>query len=908
MPIRDSRPGPAELLRRAQEQERRAARGKLKIFFGLAPGVGKTYTMLEEARRLYAQGVDVVIGYVEPHKRNETAILTLGLEVLPTREVAHHNTTIQEFDLDAALARRPAVILVDELAHTNAPGSRFAKRYEDVRALLEAGLNVYTTLNVQHLESQADIVTQITGVEVRETVPDTIFDEAAEVELIDLPPDALLERLRNGKIYTEHATRDALSNFFRKGNLSALRELALRRTAQWVDTQVHDYKSEHGIVNVWPSGERILAGIGGGPQSARIVRAARRLSLSMRCELVVAHVETPLELREPGESREIILQSLHLAQSLGAETVTLTGRSAAEELADFARSRNISKIVVGKSSKPPWLEWISRSVAAQLIQRAGDFDVFVVQGETEADPGGAKLARPVSRNRKRDYTIAIGAVGLTTLIAAWMVPRFDLANVIMVYLLNIIIISATCGRGASVLASILSVAAFDFFCVPPRLTFAVSDTQYLITFTVMLIVALFSSGLTARIREQGEEARRRERRTEALYSMSRELAAARSEDEVMEAGTRHMRETMKSSVAVLLADASGRLEAARADRTAYPLELADIGAAQWAFDHNKIAGRNTATLPAAAGVYLPLHAARGRIGAIGIRPHDGRDFTTHELYFLETLANQLALALERTRLLREAQDAQVHAETERMRNALLSSVSHDLRTPLSVITGTASTLLSDSANLPAETSRSLVESIMEEAARLNQIISNLMFATRLESNTININKDWTSIEEIAGAALHRLRERIANRKIRTMFPEDLPLVRADGVLLEQVFMNLLENALRHTPASTPIEISAFRRDSSVIIKIRDFGPGIPEGDENRIFERFYRSNTGASSPGLGLGLYICRGIINAHGGRIWGESTPGAGAAFFISIPADDAAPAVPAEPPEPASPDPAQN
>ena len=904
----DDRPDPATFLRQAKEHERRQARGKLKIFFGAAPGVGKTYAMLEEARRLFAQGGDVVIGYVEPHRRAETSILLLGLEILAPKEAEYRGAALQEFDLAAALARRPAILIVDELAHTNIPGSRHPKRYQDVQALLDAGLDVFTTLNVQHLESLNDVVEKITGVTVRETIPDSMFDEADEVELVDLPPDALLERLREGKVYIPEVARTATESFFRKGNLTALRELALRRTAQWVDAQMHTYRREHGIAKGWPASERILVGIGDDALSAQVLRAAARLALGLRADLIAAYVETPIDLRAAAPARERLLQTLRLAESLGAETVTLHGLVVSEEILKVARSRNVSKVVIGKSRRPRWLERWLGSTASEVIRESGELDVVVVQGEeggapaTGADPSaassdsGAPARATPRRNRWRDYGIATTIVLVVTALATLMVPRVALANVVMVYLLGVIVASVTCGRGASIFASVLSVAAFDFFFVPPALTFAISDSQYLITFAVMLIVALLSSNLTHRIREQAEQARARERRTAALYSLSRELAAARSEEEVIEAGARHLRDTFDVGAALLLPGDEGKLSVAAADRTAFQLEDVDMGAAQWAFERRQIAGRGTATLPAARALYFPLFASQGNVGSLGVKPRGEAPFSANQIHQMETFVNQIALALERTRLIRETQQSQLRTETERLRNALLTSVSHDLRTPLSVITGAAGTLLESGAQLDDPTRRSLAESIVEEGARLNQIISNLVFATRLESGTVQPKKDWIAVEEIVGSALRRMRERLRTRALKTYLSAELPLVRADAVLLELVIVNLLENAIQYTPEASQIEISAWKREGAVVIEIADHGPGLRTGEEQRVFERFYRGAGGRGASGLGLGLYICRGIVEAHRGRIWSENRPGGGASFLLALPLDGPAPGVPAE------------
>ncbi|MBI3818152.1 MAG: sensor histidine kinase KdpD [Planctomycetes bacterium] len=901
------RPDPDRVLHHVQKQELQKKRGKLKIFFGAAPGVGKTYAMLEEARKLYSQGVDVSVGVVEPHGRSETAMLLLGLDILAPRIVNYRETTLSEFDLDAALARRPALILMDELAHANAPGSRFEKRHQDVAALLDAGMDVFTTLNVQHLESFNDIIAQITEIEVRETVPDSIFDEADEVELIDLPPDELLSRLQAGKIYISQVAANAILHFFRKGNLSALRELALRRTAQWVDGQMQKYKREQGIAGVWPASERILVCVGSGPNSGNVLRASKRLAISLRADLIALYVEDPLRMQKPAAEREEVLSSLRLAEQLGAETVILNNSgpgpgALADRIIQYAKSRNVNKVVVGRSRKSPWRERLFGSTPLRILQQCSDLDIFIIQdadglpGGEQAPGGGGRVpfARPTSPPRHYGFVVVVTAV-ITALAALMDKGHFSSANIAMIYLLGVLVISVATGRGPSIFATILSVAAFDFFFVPPKLTFAIADSEYIITFVVMLAVAFVSSSLTVRIREQAEAARARERQTSALYAMSRELAAARDFSEVLQIGRRHIRETLEGDVAILYCDAAGKLDLAASRHCEYTLGDIDNGAAQWVFDHLQSAGLGTMTLPSAQALYLPMKAAQGVVGAAGFKPRAGAPLAPAKQHLLETFVSQLSFAIERVQLLKNAQDAQLRSETERMRNALLSSVSHDLKTPLAVITGTATTLSQNMETLSPETRRMLADDIHEESNRLARLIENLVFATRLDDGSIQLKKDWCSVEEIVGSALARVEDRLKTREVKTMVPADLPMIKADGVLLEQVLLNLLENALRYTPESTPIEISAWREGGRQIIKIADRGPGIPEGEEEKLFERFYRGGTPPSSPGLGLGLYICRGIVEAHGGRIWGERRADRGSVFNISLPAPESSSAAPA-------------
>lgn len=886
--MNETRPNPEALLERTRREERAKRRGKLKIFFGAAPGVGKTYAMLRAAQRIYEQGLDIVVGYVEVHKRPETGKLLLGLEILPRRKIEYRGTTIEEFDLEAGLARRPQILVVDELAHTNAPGSRYAKRHEDIEALLEAGISVYTTLNVQHLESLNDVVEQITAVQVRETVPDAVFESADEVELIDLPPDALLQRLQEGKVYVPEAARAAVSHFFRKGNLTALRELALRRTAAWVDLQMRVYQREHGIDRVWPAGERILVAVGPSELSPKVLRAAKRLAVGIRAEMIALFVETPASARLSQQERDRVVQTLQLAEKLEASSSTVSGISVAEEIVRYARSRNVSKIVLGKPPRPLWKELLFPSIVHEVIRLAHDLDVFVIRGDEES----AIRERPAPKTPApwnfRPYSYAALIVAIFTGIGWLMFETFDTANIAMVYLVGVLLAAIFLGRGPSVLASVLSVAAFDFFFIPPHLTFAVSDTQYLITFAVMLAVGLVISRFATRVRDQAEEAREKERRTAALFAMARELAGARDMEEILDAASRHLRDTFSCRVAFLTPSEGGELAVSSEDRTAFVLDATDLGAAQWCFDHGTASGLGTATLPASKGYFLPLLASRGRIGVLGLAPEmAGSPFSPVQIHLVETFAGQIGLAIERAMLLEEMQKARVEAAADRVRSALLSSVSHDLRTPLATIQGAASALAQKGGSADAFVRAELADSICQEAERLNRLIENLVFATRIEGGQVAIAQDWVSIEEVIGSALERLRESLKSRKIETAVESDLPLVRGDGLLLEQVVFNLLENALRYSPESTPIEIEASQHEGMVRVRVSNRGPGLDPGEERKVFERFYRGKAAqGESRGMGLGLYICKGVVEAHRGRIWAESVAPRGAAFLFSLPA----------------------
>jgi two-component system sensor histidine kinase KdpD len=887
--MNEARPDPDELLRRLNAQERLARRGKLVIFFGAAPGVGKTYAMLEAARTERDLRRDVVLGVVETHGRFDTGALVIGLELLPRRKVTHRAMVLEEFDLDAALARKPGLILIDELAHTNAPGSRHAKRWQDVEELLDAGIDVYATLNVQHIESLNDVVAQITGVVVRETVPDRVLEEATEVRLIDLPPDELLERLQEGKVYIPEQARRAIESFFRKGNLIALRELALRSTAERVDAQMRLYKTEHNIRGVWPTTERLLVSVSPSPSSARLVRAARRMAASLQADCIAVSVETPASLRMSETDRERLSANLRLAEELGAEPVRLKGEHAAEELVRYARERNATKIVIGKPTHPRWRDLASPSFLDEVVRSSGDIDVYVISG---ADTAPAQASGTPSRRRPRvdprAYVASLAAAVAATAIAWLLFGRRQLADVVMVYLLGILLVSLRFGYGPSIAAAVLSVLLLDFFFVPPYLSFAVTDLQHVVMFAVMFVVAVVVSNLTRRVRVQADEARYRERRTASLYGVSRELAATRATTNLALVAARHVHDVFDAKVAVWLEGTEGRLDnAATGDHAFIPNEE-EAGVAEWVFSHGKPAGRGTDTLPSASALYVPLRGAQGRIGVLGVQPKDPRRFQDPEQRtLLDVFASQVGSAIERSRLADQAQQATLQIEAERLRSSLLSSVSHDLRTPLSVITGAASALLQEQPPVAPAERRDLTETIHEEARRLDRLVRNLLDMTRLASGALKVAKEWQPIEGVIGAVLDRLEDQLRGRKVDVRLPPGLPPVPIDGLLVEQVFINLLENAAKYTPSGTAIEIAATREADDLVVAVADRGPGIPADLVDRVFEKFYRLPGEGAGGGAGLGLAICRGIVEAHGGRIRAENREGGGAVFRFSLPLD---------------------
>ncbi len=887
-----ARRDPDQLLAAIQTEEQQAGRGKLLVFLGYAAGVGKTYAMLQAAQQRQAEGVDLVVGYVETHGRAETDALLAGLEIVPRRLVDYRGAQLSEMDVDAVLARRPALALVDELAHTNAPGSRHPKRYQDVEDLLAAGIDVYTTLNIQHLESLNDIITQITGVVVRETLPDSVLDEASEIRLVDLPPAELVQRLHEGKVYVPEQAQRAVEQFFRLGNLTALREIALRRTAERVDDQMRSYMQIRAIPGPWPAAERLLVCISPSPLSERLIRSARRLADELNAEWFALNVETAASARLTPAEREQLARNIQLAEALGAKTSSLPGQSVVDVALEYARSHNITKIIAGKPLRPRWQELLRGSVVDRLIRESGPIDVYVISSSSEA----AMAARPRRAIRQQPwqrYGLAMLLVALATLLGQPFAASLDAANLVMIYLAAVVIAAVYLGLGPAILASLLSVLAFDFFFVDPRYTFVVADTQYILTFAGLFIVGVVISTLTAQAREQADAAMRRETETVALYELSRDLAAALSTDEILAAIQQHVERTFGRAVVILLPaeDAAGRLAVATASAR---LELPEdeLAVADWVYRRGEPAGRNTDTLPAANLRYLPMKTARGVVGVLGVvgPDPDERHLTPELRRLMEAFASQAALSLERATLARQARQAEVLQVTEKLQSALLNSISHELRTPLVSITGALSTLLADAGQLDAETERSLVENAHEEAGRLNQLVGNLLDMTRLEAGALHVHLEPCDVQDVIGAALGQLGARLHNREVRVDIPADMPLVPLDFVPIVQVLVNLLDNALKYSPPDQPIDVLVRTQRGQVEIAVADRGPGIPADDLERIFDRFYRLQHPGSLGGTGLGLSICRGIVEAHGGAIRAQNRPGGGARFTLTLPMGGAA------------------
>jgi two-component system, OmpR family, sensor histidine kinase KdpD len=887
----DQRPSPEALLAQAQREE--SAAGKLKIFVGAAPGVGKTYKMLEEARAKRKDGVDVVVGVVETHGRAETEALLEGLDVIPRRRVDYRGRTLEEMDLDAIVARRPQLVLVDELAHTNAPGSRHPKRYLDVEELLANRIDVYTTVNVQHIESLNDVVAQITRVRIRETVPDLIFDRADAIELVDLTPDDLIQRLKEGKVYVPQQAERALAHYFSPGNLTALRELALRRTAERVDEQLLTHMQAHAIPGPWAAGERVLVCVSEDPRAAGLVRYAKRLADRLHAPWTALSVESRRTLQLSEEERDRVADTLRLAQALGGEPVTIPGgeRPIADDVVAFAQSNNVTQIVIGKSTRARWFEILHGSVVHELVRRSGNISVHVIAGDAvPGEPIPRKTVRTAQGTPPFDlraYLVAFGAVALA-LGASFLINwRLGVENVNLVFLTAIVGVAARYGLWPSLFASVLASLCYNFFFLPPIYTFTITDPVNIAAFIFFIIMAVVVSNVAARVRTQALAATQRARTTESLYAFSRKLAGVGTLDDVLWA-TAYQTALMLGVRVVLLLPDNGTISV----KAGYPpedaLDEADLAAAHWAWENNRSAGRGSDTLPGARRLFLPMRAGRGPIGIMGIdSDKPGPLLTPDQRRLLDALMDQAALAIERVRLVADMDRVNRTLETDRLRSALLTSISHDLKTPLAAVLGAAGTFRDLGSALDDGQKADLLATIIDESERLNRFIANLLDMTRLEAGAIVPNAALHDVGEILGSALRRASKILVQHRVEVELAADLPMLHLDPVLFEQVLFNLLDNAAKYAPARTTVRIHGWRESEAVYLQVIDEGEGIPPGDLEQIFDKFYRVQKGDQvRAGTGLGLAISRGFVEAMQGTITAANrSDRSGAVFTIRLP-----------------------
>jgi two-component system sensor histidine kinase KdpD len=887
----EHRPSPEALLEAARREEGRV--GKLRIFVGAAPGVGKTYEMLQQAHARRKDGYDVVVGVVETHGRRETEALLEGLEVVPRRHVEYKGQSLTEMDLDAVIARRPQIVLVDELAHTNVEGSRHPKRYLDVEELMGSGIDVYTTVNIQHIESLNDVVAQITHVRVRETVPDAVFDRADAVELVDLTPDDLIQRLKEGKVYVPKQAERALEHFFSPANLTALRELALRRTAERVDEQLLSEMQAHAIQGPWAAGERILVCISDDPRSASLVRYAKRLADRLHGPWVALYVEGRRSLQLSEVERDRIANTLRLAEALGGEAVTLpsSDRRIAEDVIGYAQANNATQIIIGKSARTRWFEILHGSVVHDLVRRSGNISVHVIAGDVLAGQQiPKKSTRPAERNEAfdpRPYGAALVAVAVALALAELIQAWIGATNSDLVFLTAVVTVAVRFGLCPSLFASVTSALAYNFFFLPPIYTFTIADPHNVTAFGFFTLVAVIVSSVAARGRTQAVATMERARTTESLYAFSRKLAGAGTLDDVLWA-TAYQTALMLKVRVVLLLPERGTIVV----KTGYPpediLDDADIAAAKWAWENNRVAGRGSDTLPGAKRLFLPMHTGRGAIGVMGIdSDKPGPLLTPDQRRLLDALADQGALAIERVRLVEEMDRVERNAETERLRSALLTSISHDLKTPLAAVLGSAGTLRDLAEKLSAGEKAELLGTIIDESERLNRFIANLLDMTKLESGAITPNVALHDLGEIVGSALRRASRILARHEVELDLAPDLPMLELDAVLFEQVLFNILDNAAKYAPAKTTIRIQAWRNGGTVSLRVIDEGSGIPPGDLEHIFDKFYRAQkTDQVRAGTGLGLAISRGFVEAmHGTIVAANRSDRSGAMFTIDLP-----------------------
>ena len=889
------RPDPDTLLAAIQKDVARHLRGELKVFLGMAAGVGKTYAMLEAASQLQTEGVDVVVGYVETHGRAETEALLRGIEVIPRQKLDYRETTLEEMDTDAVLVRKPRLVLVDELAHTNAPGSRHPKRYQDVIELLEAGINVWTTINVQHFESRADAVKQITGITVHERVPDSILDLADEIELLDLSAEDLRKRLAEGKVYTPERIDVAANNFFRTGNLIALREMALRLTAEHVDHKLQDYMQLKHIAGPWKSGERLMVAVGPSPFSGQLIRWTRRMAYNLEAPWIGVHVQTVQTLSP--NAKERLSRNLDLVRSLGGEIVTAAGENIVDALLRVAHQRNVTQIVIGKPGNRRWQSVFTRSsMIDRLINASGDIDIYVVTGEK---PEPERSPRQWSTHAERhstwlQYASALLTVGIVTgidLLTVSMLPWVGYQAVGLTELLAVLLIAVYLGRGPALVAAAASAISWNFLFIEPRLTFEVSQVQDVILLILYFAIALFTGNLTARIRRQERQSRSSVERTMALYTLAHETATAVTMDDVLQTTVTQIGQVFDAQVAVILTDGS-ELSRQQHPCSSLPINEKDYAVASWTYHNRKPAGLFTDTLPVASAQYFPLLTPDRTVGVIGIRTRNRSRLSFEQEVLLLTFISQVALVIEREMLDEAAEQSAMLRESERLYTALLNSISHELRTPIATITGAASSLLHPLTGANETARNDLISDIQSAARRLNRLVENLLDMSRLESGRLRLKQDWCDISDIIGVAVQRMDRCFEERPLHIQVSSDLPLIQADFVLIEQVIVNLLDNACTYTPAGTDVTIEAFTSRNMLQIAISDTGPGIPPQDLAHIFDKFYRV-PGTATGGTGLGLSICRGLVEAHGGKLTAENVPGNGTRFVIHLPLNGEPPPV---------------
>ncbi|AFQ42491.1 sensor histidine kinase [Desulfosporosinus meridiei] len=873
-------------------------KGKLTIFLGAAYGVGKTYAMLEAAIGRLSEGIDVVVGFVETHSRTDTEAMVQKLTVIPTRYLNYKGKISREMDLEAVLTRHPQLVLIDELAHTNAEGSRHKKRYMDVKELLSEGINVYTTMNIQDLETLNDIVAQITGVTVGETVPDQMLEIASQIQLIDIPPEELIQRLKDGKVHVPDQETEGFKNFFRMGNINALRELALRYTAQRVDRQLESYRRVHGIAVPWPTGEKILVCISASPFSAQLIRIAKRMTEKVQGELLAVHVETLRRFPSSEAEKDSMAKNLRLAEELGAEIIGLTGNGVAEAILEAAKKRNVSQIIIGKPEHTRFWEILHGSVVDKVIRQSQGISIHVIPGNKQ-EVGLSQIHRlkknedTGAKTQQRifpqiiPYLVSGLMITLMTLFFRGLSPFFGLVNISLAYVLPILISAARWGTLPAIATALMGTIAFDLFFVPPIFKFTVADLRYLISFAIFLWVGVITGTLSDRLKKQVNYSRQRQNSISALYSLSRDIAAVDDLEAVLDSIVSNVSKTLEGQVMLLLPNEQAQLALRKNSGSDDFLDRQELSVATWVYERGLKAGSGTETLGTAKALYLPLRTEQGMQGVLGIYSSDRKANLDPERFrLLEAFTGLAAMAINRVKLAEQARESLSLIESERLRTALFNSLSHDLRTPLASIIGGVTGLLEDQ-NLvySPEVRKELLKTILHGAERMNRFISNLLDMARLESGMLRLKKDWCDLQDIVGVAIKRLGDTLTRRPLDINIQENLPLVQADGILIEQVLVNLLDNALKYSEAASKIKVSIRQQENHLEIVVSNRGQSIPETDLSKVFDKFYRLSSPLQVSGTGLGLAICKGFIEAHGGNIWAENNTLGGVTITFTLP-----------------------
>jgi two-component system, OmpR family, sensor histidine kinase KdpD len=883
-----TRPDPDALLRSIKKEDQKKKRGRLKIFFGMAPGVGKTYAMLEAARHRAHDGIDMAVGCVETHARAETEDLVKGLEIIPRKKIDYRGVTIEELDIDALLARRPALALVDELAHTNAAGSRNTKRYQDVLELIETGIDVYTTLNVQHLESQADVVEKITGVTVRETLPDSILDQADEIELVDIPTEELLKRLSEGKVYVPERAGLARERFFKKGNITALREMALQYVARRVDYDLLEYMREKNIRGPWKTGERLLVAVSPSPHSEYLIRWTRRMAFNLKSPWVALYIEKQKKLTR--EDHDRLIKNFNLARELGAEVISISDDTIVSGLLRVARRQNITQIIVGKPLRRYLSDYVTGgNLVERLLKSCGDIEIHVVTQPAAGIKVPLRFEGTERTSPIKEYIVAVASVSGVTLIALPLSSITGYWSIGLIYLFSVSLIALFIGRGPVLLTATLSALLWNFLFIPPLFTFQINKIHDAMMFGMYFVIAIIIGSLTSRLRSKEKALRGREERITGLYEFSKALDNALGMDDIVSSAVAYVEKYLASSAAVILSVEPDILSNSPHPGGSLEISTKEHDVAEWAFKNKRPAGLFTDTIPGSCAQHIPLMAPGSVVGVLSLRPASGQSFTPEQESFLQNIIYQLSMRIERENLSVSNQKARLTEESERLYRILLNSISHELRTPLTAITGASSSMLDEAVEARPETRRALSEEIRKASERLNRLVDNLLDMSRLESGMLKLNRQRYDLGDLVSVVIRRLENELRSHAVKVTIDEDMPMISIDFALMEQVLSNLIFNAVLHTPAGTVISIKGSMHDNTAMITVSDTGPGLSENDIPHLFDKFHRGDR-AVSGGTGLGLSICKGIVEAHGGSITAGNDPQGGAIFRIDLPPDKAA------------------